>query len=313
MLRTAVKPKWLMLLVVAALVALAFVQLGRWQLGRAHEQARAEALAEAARQPVVPVAELLTPHTEFPSAAGGRLVTATGTYGAGQVLVPGRLLEGRKGYWVLTPLRTHTATLAVVRGFTTEPIAPAPPAGTLTATVSLAPGESPAAEPSRDGRLGSVDLARLVNTWPGALYNAFGFAQREVAGTSAQAANTPPANTPLANAPADDPGPLTRIPPPRPDTSLNARNVGYALQWWVFAGFAFFLWLRMVQADNTTGPGSARRAASRAKATPTTTTRTAATTPSGSVAPAESTTGSTAAPAEQSAGETRHTPLEQEI
>ena len=46
MLRTALKPKWLALLALALLIGIAFVQLGRWQLGVAHDKARAEAIVE---------------------------------------------------------------------------------------------------------------------------------------------------------------------------------------------------------------------------------------------------------------------------
>lgn len=105
MLRTALKPKWLALLALALLIGIAFVQLGRWQLGVAHDKARAEAIEAAGKEPVVALSTLLTPHTEFPPAAGGRLVTATGRYDEGQVLIPARLLDGKDGFWVLTPLR----------------------------------------------------------------------------------------------------------------------------------------------------------------------------------------------------------------
>ena len=45
---------------------------------------------------------------------------------------------------------------------------------------TLAPGESSVASASLPpGQLGSVDLARLVNLWPGQLYNAFVFATDE--------------------------------------------------------------------------------------------------------------------------------------
>lgn len=241
MLRTALKPKWLALLALVVLIIIAFVQLGRWQLGVAQDKARAEEMAKAREQPPVAVGTLLTPHTPFPVGANARLAIVTGTYAEGQVLVPGRLLQGREGYWLLTPLRESAtgAILPVVRGWLPAagglPAMPDPPTGQITVVASLAPGESPSAESYPAGQLGSVDLARLVNVWPGEIYNAFGFAQREA-----------PAADPQA---ADRPGALERIPPPRPDTGLKGRNAAYALQWWVFAAFAFFLWIKMVQQD----------------------------------------------------------------
>ncbi len=40
---------------------------------------------------------------------------------------------------------------------------------------------------------------------------------------------------------------LTQVEPPDPDVSwtVGLRNLAYALQWWVFAGFALFMWWRM--------------------------------------------------------------------
>ena len=31
-----------------------------------------------------------------------------------------------------------------------------------------------------------------------------------------------------------------------PSTGVNGRNAAYAVQWWVFAAFALFLWVKMV-------------------------------------------------------------------
>ena len=83
------------------------------------------------------------------------------------------------------------ARLAVVRGFVTDPAAPAPPpSGKVTVDGSLAPGESPAAAPTalpawpQEAR-GSIDLSILVNRWPGDIYNAFVFAQTERAASGA--------------------------------------------------------------------------------------------------------------------------------
>ena len=233
--RTALKPKWLALLGLAILLTIAFIQLGSWQLGVAHDKARAEAIEAAGKQPVVAMTSLLTPHTPFPGAASGRLVTVSGTYAEGQVLVAGRLLDGRSGFWVVSPLTVtaNSATFPVLRGWTATATAPQPPTGEVTVTASLAPGESPSEQSYPAGQLGSVDLSKLVNAWPGELYNAFGFAQSETR-----------ANETL------DPAPLTHVPPPRPDTGLNWRNAAYALQWWVFAAFALVMWVKMVQADH---------------------------------------------------------------
>ena len=40
---------------------------------------------------------------------------------------------------------------------------------------------------------------------------------------------------------------VERVPPPLPDTSLQWRNVMYAVQWWVFAAFPLWMWTKMVR------------------------------------------------------------------
>jgi cytochrome oxidase assembly protein ShyY1 len=173
----------------------------------------------------------------------GRAVTAVGTYaGAEQLLVGPRRLAGRTGYWVVTPLdvtESH-ARLAVVRGFVTDlgSVRP-PPAGQVEVDGSLAPGESPADPPAglpagAPTALGSIDLSVLVNRWPGELFNAFVFAQGEKTAAGAEIRAT---------------AGLERVPPPEVTGGLKWRNAAYALQWWMFAGFAAFMWFRMVRDD----------------------------------------------------------------
>jgi len=85
--------------------------------------------------------------------------------------------------------------------------------------------------------LGYGDLSLLVNRWPGSLYNAFVFATAEQPDVTSVAA------------PA-----VQRVPPPAlVSGGLSWRNAAYALQWWVFALFAAFMWWRMVRDDYETG------------------------------------------------------------
>jgi surfeit locus 1 family protein len=250
-LRTALKPRWLALLALAALVIVAFVQLGRWQLGVAEDAATRDALEQARKQGVVELSTVLKPHEHFPNALSARQVRATGTYAAsGQVLVANRRLDGVSGYWVITPLRVAetNATLPVLRGFLTDPAAvTAPPTRTVTVTGGLAPGESPyTGPPLPAGQLGSVDISILVNEWPGDLYNAFLFREAEAPGPSASGA-AGASGTPAA---ASELNTLTKVPTPIGAHGFKWRNAAYALQWWVFAAFAAFMWWRMVRDDN---------------------------------------------------------------
>lgn len=243
------KPRWLALLALVIAVMVGFGLLGRWQLDVARDDGTVEAATEAASLPVVPLQEVLGPHQQFPTAVLNRVVTATGSYRpADQVLITDRRLGERSGYWVVDALVLDDggAVLPVLRGFVQDAAtASAPPAGRFQVTGALAVGEpspdQPAAMPS--GQLQRLNMATLVNLWPGDLYNAFLFASAEAPATGA-AASGGAGDTPVS------PG-LFRVAPPAPEASgqLAWRNLGYALQWWFFAGFALYMWWRMVRED----------------------------------------------------------------
>lgn len=239
------KPRWLGLLAVLVVVLVAFTFLGLWQLSVAKDEARKKAVEEAPRQPVVALTQVLRPHAEFPATGSGRRVSAVGHYDAtGQVVVPDRRLDGATGSWVITPFVVEAtgARVAVLRGFVRGTAAPAPTTtGTVTVVGSIAPGESPAtgAVPLPAGQLGSVDLGKLVNQWPGDIYNAFLFGISE----------TPDATGAGPVGSSATPGVIERVPPPPVPSGLNLRNAAYALQWWVFGLFAAWMWWRMVRDD----------------------------------------------------------------
>jgi len=243
-LRTALKPRWLGLLAIVVAVMAVFGVLGLWQLNVARDKGRAELVRSAPTLTVADIAEVLTPHGPFPSDGTGRRITATGRYdGSEQVLVTPRLLRGRRGYWVVTPLvvRSTGARIAVVRGFVTDPGQAVAPSAATEVTVSgtLAPGESPTGDSAQadstlpDGQMAVLDLSVLVNRWPGTLYNAFVF------GTAEQ----PDVTSVVSPA-------VQRVPPPAlVGGGLSWRNAAYALQWWAFALFAAYMWWRMVRDD----------------------------------------------------------------
>ena len=223
-------PRFLGLLGLALVLCATFVWLGRWQLGVAESTAQRDAVAAARSQAPAELTTLLRPHEPFRGDLSSRPFVATGHYVAqGQLLVPGRRLEGRTGLWVLTPfvLDRGGATLPVVRGFVPDADSAGPPPQlTVTIQGGLAPGESPSPDPVPPGQIGSVDLSLLVNTWPGDLYNAFGFVESQTPATAS--------------------GP-TPVPTPLGDTGVQWRNAAYAVQWWVFAAFTLWMWGRMVR------------------------------------------------------------------
>lgn len=211
-----------------------FGQLGVWQLSRAQDRETQEMLRTAAEREREPLSQVLGPHEPFPADGSNYPVEVTGQYVADlQFVVPDRVLDGVTGWWVVTGLRTvDGALLPVLRGWVDDPAAAGiPDTGTRTVAGTLAPGESANANQGAlpAGQLGSINLATLANIWPPEdLYNAFIFATDE----------QPPVQA----------GDVVPVPPPSLGSSgIEWRNLGYALQWWVFAGFAAYMYYRFLR------------------------------------------------------------------
>jgi cytochrome oxidase assembly protein ShyY1 len=244
--RFLLTPRWLSSTVLALVAVAVCLWLGSWQLSRfedrisAHHDGGAAASAAATARPA-PLGGVLTAAApEVSTATVGRAVTATGSFDpAHQLLVPNRVLDGKQGYYVLTPLRTDDGrTVAVVRGWAPgAPAAapPAPPAGEVTVTGRLQAAESSGSNGAvagglPAGQLGTISRATLVNMLP---YD--GWYDGWVAADGA-------------------PSGLTPVPTVQPEggdgLSLRAfQNLGYTLEWFVFAGFVVFMWFRLVRRE----------------------------------------------------------------
>lgn len=233
------QPKWLALLALVLVVVAGFGWLGLWQLDVAQHAKEREAVEKVQQSPEVPIDEVMLPQTSITGHHVGRAVRASGHYDARhQVLVVDRRLGDRLGAWVLTPLVVDStgARLAVVRGFVDAGAAAPPvPSGQVTVHGTLQPQEGPPEtfEPQTPGHWQTVDLASAVNLWGGDIYNAFVFASSE----------EPPATGAAAQ--------VTAVPPPTVgNEGINWRNAAYAVQWWIFAGFALYIWWRSVRDDH---------------------------------------------------------------
>ncbi len=217
---------------VAAVVVM--VLLGRWQLS-VYDGQQAQDRQSRASQPPVALASVMGADDAFPSDGSGRRVTASGRYGAAtdQFYVRGQQQDGRTGYWVVTPLvldvgpvNGKPTAVMVVRGWTstTRPV-PAAPTGTVTVTGSLEPPQTDPTPISGSHVLASVRVSALVGRVPYDLYGAYLIA--------------------TSSGPGGDG--LETVSPPQASASWTAglRNLAYALQWWVFAAFAVFIWWRI--------------------------------------------------------------------
>ena len=244
MFRIALQPRWLALLALVLVVCAVFGWLGSWQLGVARDRGAEAASRAAAATGAVPIDELLAPQRSFTERADARQVVAAGAYDAARtVLVADRLQRGRSGWWVVTALRTDAgAFLPVVRGWVPSPddasaLPAAVPQGVVTVLGVLQQDDPPA---DRDlglpeGQLQQVDAADLVNRWGAPIYNGYLLLTDEQGSvTTAQP---------------------ERVPPPRQvPQGIAWRNAAYAVQWWVFAGFALLLWWKMVRQEQLDGP-----------------------------------------------------------
>ncbi|MDQ0238148.1 SURF1 family protein [Arthrobacter bambusae] len=248
MLKTALKPRWIAGLVFALLLSGVFVLLSQWQFGRSTQSDAP--VDDPAVEQVKPLTGELQPGTFFPGSASDQMVSAKGSYDpTKQVLVEGRLLAGQKGYWVVTAFAVDGAPvlhgvgatgktwIPVARGWVADPAqAGPPPSGTIELTGRLLPSEAPV--PNVDagaGRASAVSVAELINTWDVSSYPGFVAATSEVSAgkTLALPAQLKPLN----------------IPAQPPNQQINWLNLFYSVEWVVFAGFALYIWWRMVADD----------------------------------------------------------------
>lgn len=250
MLKTALKPRWIAGLVFAIVISGVFVLLSQWQFGRSTQP---EAPVSTGTEDTKPLISVLQPGDFFHGSVADQMVAATGSYDPEkQVLVPGRLHDGATGYWVVSAFSVQDAPvlsgvaasprtwIPVARGWVADPAdASTPPSGTIELTGRLLPSEAPlpntAPEP---GRATAVSVAELINVWEISSYPGFVAATSEVAGGADVS----------ASAVSSDLKPL-RIGPQPPAQQVNWLNLFYSVEWIVFAGFALFIWWRMVKDD----------------------------------------------------------------
>ncbi|MFH0520617.1 SURF1 family protein [Streptomyces sp. M41] len=239
MYRFLLTPRWWGINVFVLLAIPFCVFMGSWQLGRFearvddHRNAGEQA-AQNEQEPARPLAELLP----VDKATVGRQTTASGRYGE-QLLVPDRELDGKRGFYVLTLLRTDDGkALPVVRGWLpgdagrTE--VPAAPGGEVTVTGALQASEVPGENgvPARGGlpagQTAAISAASLVNLVSYDVYDAWVTLGEGDSGMK-------PVPVTAAN-----------------DTGLDLKafqNLGYTGEWFVFAGFVVFMWFRLLRRD----------------------------------------------------------------
>jgi surfeit locus 1 family protein len=229
------RPRWIAALLLCLGIAAGFAALGQWQLSRSIDNAQ---VADAPDTEVaVPLESIADPQTAVTPDQFGRTVTVAGQFVAEDFTVVTDRNNGadEHGAWLIGHLvDADGATVVVALGWAPDAeaaLAAANPngagavnAGTLTGR--YLPSEVPSDSDFEAGERSAISVAELINVWPDAVPAYGGYLIADVAW----------------------PG-LDRIVAPAPsrEVSLNLLNVFYAIEWVIFAGFAVYLWYRLVR------------------------------------------------------------------
>ncbi|MDQ7878436.1 SURF1 family cytochrome oxidase biogenesis protein [Microbacterium sp. QXD-8] len=240
------RPRWIGMLLLCLVVAAVFAWLGQWQLGRA---VQTNPLPPGATEEVQELADVAAPGEYLPEPLVGQRVETAGRWVPEDfVIVTSRFNDGVEGYWVtgqlrIDPTRTETSaptSIAVALGWAAteedaraaiENLETGAAAGdTIEVTGRLISDEGPVLPPR------GADPQTLTRMSPAALLGQW----HDVSGLFVYRPY-------LAS--VDAPAGLDAISSPAPadGSGINWLNIFYALEWAVFAGFAFYLWYRLAK------------------------------------------------------------------
>lgn len=245
--QVARRPKWIFGLLLALAIAAVFALLGQWQLERSFTEVKPEDLSQA---PLVLI-DSESPGAPLTPIAANKRVKANLLLDTQNVFIVANRLQRTNtevvsGYWVIANAGVlledgdATASLSVGVGFA-ESLSLAETARAelmesiqaqafLEQTGRYLQTEGPVAltDPAKPYLLQSFSLAQLVNLYQGpSVESLAGFMVLD-----------------------SDPGfglEAIVIAPPEAGTQVNWLTLFYALEWALFAGFAVFLWWRLVE------------------------------------------------------------------
>jgi hypothetical protein len=245
--QVARRPKWIVGLFLALAVAAVFALLGQWQLERSFTEVEPE---DQSKKPLVLTATE-KPGEPLTAAAANKLVQAQIFIDTQNVFIVSNRLQRAadevvSGYWVIANSSVlledgestaslsvgigFAESLAVAEGARAELIESVQAQAFLEQTGRYLQTEGPEiqSDPAKAYLLESFSLAQLVNLYKGV-------EAQSLAGFMVLDA---------------EPGfGLERIiiAPPEAGTQVNWLTLFYALEWALFAGFAVFLWWRLVE------------------------------------------------------------------
>lgn len=232
------QPKWILALIAALIMAAIFSLLGQWQLERSF---RTVGLSQEEQQNYLQLEQILTPGKAVTQDQDGKPVVFRATVKTDRgYIVANRQQGGVSGYWIIFDYVTEKGITLVVANswWPTEQEARSvlkvmsesqhsaalqEMRGNLLATEAPEP-----LDPKKPDLLQSLSTAQLVNLYspdkPLQIYS--GAVALEGSGGSAIV-----------------------IVPQSEFVELNFLNIFYAIEWVLFAGFAVFMWWRLVEDD----------------------------------------------------------------
>jgi cytochrome oxidase assembly protein ShyY1 len=224
------RPRWIGALLLALAIAAGFASLGQWQLARSVASAPVD---RTDTETPVALTSLASPGTSVTGRQLGRMVTVHGSLAPGDfVVLSKRLNAGKTGYWLVGHVVTDGgAELAVALGWAPTRAQAVSAEESVQIPSPLIgrylPSESPDQPDVDKGVQSAASVPALINQWKdfgGSVYGGYLVASAPAAGLDA----------------IDSPAPSQEV-------SLNWLNIFYAAEWAIFAGFAIYLWYRLVK------------------------------------------------------------------
>lgn len=235
------RPRWIALLGLCLVVAGVFAWLGQWQLSRSIDF---DPMPPGATEDVRPLPDVVEPGEYLNEPLVGQRVETAGVWVPGDfVVVASRFNDGVEGYWVTGQLRVSgtsvPTSIAVAIGWAPTQDAATAAAGRLEAEASgtevavtgrIISDEGPAVPPrgADAWTMTRMSSAALLSRWHDIegldVYRPY-LAAESASGGLVDISSEPPAA----------------------GSAVNWLNIFYALEWAIFAGFAFYLWYRLAK------------------------------------------------------------------
>lgn len=235
--QVARRPQWILALVLVMGLAGGFAWLGKWQLERAVISSQNNAKHV---DTVVDLDSISQPGAPLTEAAAGHLVSTKAQLDRSTLtIVTDRMNGDARGFWLVGKLDTESGALAAALGWaSSQQVIESVKTRLQSETViqafvpvegRLMPSEAPAVPGSNMSpfTITTMLVAQLINVWPETsvdYYSGYLVSTQPVEGLTA-IVSTPPVS----------------------DATYNWLNIFYAIEWIVFAGFAFYVWYRLVR------------------------------------------------------------------